>query len=119
MASLPPSEDALREEVVRFCKLLHDKNYLAAMDGNVSVRLGKNRVLVTPSGVCKAFMRPEELVVVDEDGRRISGTLPPTGELSMHLVALAVRPDAQAVVHAQPPHSIAVSIKKRIVLSGV
>ncbi len=109
--SFPPvPEVELRADVVRFCRLLHRKGYLAAGDGNVSVRLAPGRLLVTPSGTAKAFLSPEELVVVDEQGRLLEGTRKPSSELAMHLEVLRRRPDVQAVVHAHPPSCIALSL---------
>ncbi|MGA9523378.1 MAG: class II aldolase/adducin family protein [Myxococcaceae bacterium] len=104
------SELRMREEVVRFCRLLHERNYLAANDGNVSVRLDAERLLVTPTGVYKAFIEPEDLVVVDLEGRQLSGKQAPTGELPMHLCALRNRPEIQAAVHSHPPTAIAMSL---------
>ena len=113
------NEALLREEVIRFCRLLHAKGWLAAADGNLSVRLAPDRVLVTPSAVPKAFLTPEDLVVVDGQGRLLEGSRPPTTELPMHLEALRVRPDVRAVVHAHPPTCIALSLVKDAVLDGV
>lgn len=106
-------EQALREDIVRYCKLLHQRGYLAANDGNVSVRLDANRLLVTPSGVHKGFLEPGDLVVVDLEGKKLSGAGAPTGELSLHLRALAKRTDASAVVHSHPPLAIAMSLTKK------
>lgn len=106
-------ERALREDIVRFCKLLHARGYLAANDGNVSVRLGADQLVVTPSGVHKGFLEPDDLVVVDLSGRQLGGKGKPTGELALHLRAYAKRPDAKAVVHAHPPVAIAMSLTKK------
>lgn len=106
-------EHALREDIVRHCRLLHQRGYLAANDGNVSVRLDAKRLLVTPSGVHKGFLEPDDLVVVDLQGNKLSGKGQPTGELSLHLRALAQRPDMSAVVHAHPPVAIAMSLTKK------
>lgn len=106
-------EQALREDIVRYCQLLHQRGYLAANDGNVSARLDAQRVLVTPSGVHKGFLAPEDLVVVDLEGRKLSGKGEPTGELSLHLRALARRSEAMAVVHAHPPIAIAMSLTRK------
>lgn len=103
-------EDVLREDIVRACRLLHQRGYLAANDGNVSARLGDDRLLVTPSGVHKGFLEPADLVIVDLQGRKLKGRGTPTGELALHLRALAARPDANAVVHAHPPVAIAMSM---------
>lgn len=110
------TEQAWRKEIVRVCRLLHEKGYVAATDGNVSVRLSKNRVLSTPSGFSKGFLAPEQLVVTDLEGRKIpsrepaSRDLKPTSELLMHLEAYRQRPDIGAVIHAHPPICVALSI---------
>ncbi len=120
IASRPrPLEDELRQDVVRFCQLLHQKGFLAANDGNVSVRLGGGRILVTPTGTAKAFLAPDELVVVDEKGQKIGGLGEPTGELPMHLEVLHRRPDVEAVVHAHPPMCIALSLVRSPRLNDV
>jgi len=110
------TEQAWRKEIVRVCRLLHEKGYVAATDGNVSVRLGKNRILSTPSGFSKGFLAPEQLIVTDLAGKRVpsyepaSRALKPTSELPMHLEAYRQRPDIGAVVHAHPPICVALSI---------
>ena len=114
-----PSEAELRGDIVRFCKLLHEKGFLAANDGNVSARLEDGRILVTPTGVAKAFLDPDELAIVDEGGEWLEGRLPPTGELPMHLEILKRRPDIGVVVHAHPPTCIALSLTRNPRLNGV
>jgi len=110
------TEQVWREEIVRVCGLLHEKGYVAATDGNVSVRLGKNRILSTPSGLSKGFLAPEQLVVTDLEGKKIPSYEParrdlkPTSELLMHLEAYRQRPDIGAVIHAHPPICVALSI---------
>jgi L-fuculose-phosphate aldolase len=110
------AEHHLRQEIVRVGKLLYDRVLVVATDGNVSARLDAHRVLATPSGLCKGFMQPEQLIVVDLDGNRVGSsnpanrTLKPTSEMAMHLEAYRRRPDAGAVVHAHPPISVALSI---------
>ncbi len=100
-------EGELREQICEIGRLLHRKEYVAATDGNISVRLPGNRVLATPSGAGKGFMKPDELVVVDLRGKQLSGTLRPTTELGMHLLFYRLRPDVNAVVHAHPPTATA------------
>ncbi len=115
----PTADRQAREEILRTCRMLHDKGYLAANDGNVSVRLCKRRVLVTPTGVAKAFLEPDDLIVVDMEGQQLSGAGTPSGELAMHLHALSVRPDAKAVVHAHPPICIALTLHRHLRLNDV
>lgn len=75
---------------------------MPGQDGNLSVRLGPDRVLVTPSGMIKALVRPTDMVEVDARGRVRRGRRKPTSELDLHLRILRVRPDVGAVVHAHP-----------------
>ncbi len=112
------AEGAARDDILRFCGLLHDKGFLAANDGNVSVRLCPRHLLITPTGVPKAFLRPSDMALVDFEGRSITGPKP-SGEISMHLAALAARPECNAVVHAHPPSCIAMSLHKHLKVNGI
>ena len=92
------------------------KDYVAATDGNVSVRLSDDRFLVTPSGFSKGFIAPDQLLVIDWDmtpvGPRYGSTrdLRPSSEMRLHLEAYRQRPDIVSVVHAHPPTAVALSI---------
>ena len=92
-----------REEIVRYGRMLHSRGYVAAMDGNLSVRLDQRRILVTPTCVSKGAMRPSDLVIVAKDGKRIAGRRNVTSEIAMHLLIYEMRPDIHAIVHAHPP----------------
>jgi L-fuculose-phosphate aldolase len=83
--------------------MLHERCFVAAMDGNLSVRLKDDRILVTPTCVSKGAMRASDMVVVDGEGRHISGRRHVTSEIGMHLLIYRQRPDVQAIVHAHPP----------------
>ncbi|HXH07651.1 MAG TPA: class II aldolase/adducin family protein [Vicinamibacterales bacterium] len=96
-------EAALREAMVEVGRRLHRRGYIAAGDGNLSVRLDGGRLLATPKGVSKGFMTPDMMVVTDLEGRRLEGTREPSSELLMHLAVYRLRPDVRAVVHAHPP----------------
>ncbi|MGB7911335.1 MAG: class II aldolase/adducin family protein [Desulfobaccales bacterium] len=99
----------LKQDIVRVCQMLHRKNYLAATDGNVSVRLG-DQVLLTPSGVNKGMMAEDQVITVDLEGRLLAGTGRPTSELRMHLLVYELRPEAGAVVHAHLPYATACTL---------
>lgn len=98
-----PTERKYREEIVHYGRALHERCFVAAMDGNLSVRLKGDRLLVTPTGVSKGAMRPGDMVIVDHDGQRISGRRNVTSEIGMHLLIYRMRPDVDAIVHAHPP----------------
>ncbi len=78
---------------------------MASNDGNISVRIAEDRVLMTPTAVSKGFMTPDMMVITDMDGTLVSGApgRKPSSEIKMHLVAYRQRPDVKAVVHAHPP----------------
>lgn len=92
----------LRQELTRYGKMLHSMGFVAATDGNLSVRLDEERVLVTPTCFSKGMMSPEDMVVVDLHGKKLSGTYNPSSEIAMHLTIYRMRPDVGAVVHAHP-----------------
>ena len=76
---------------------------MAATDGNLSVRLDDGNVLCTPTLMSKGMMEPDDLVIVDEHGRKVSGRREVSSEIAMHLFIYRIRPDVNAVVHAHPP----------------
>ncbi len=100
-------DDALRHDIVEVGRRLWVRGFVASNDGNISVRLDAERLLVTPASVSKGFMAPDMMVVTDLDGRLIAGApgRVPSSEILMHLVAYRKRPDVRAVVHAHPPLS--------------
>lgn len=102
-----------REAVCRVGRLLYDRGYVAANDGNISVKVAENRLLITPSGVSKGRMTPEMLLVTDMDGTVIEGDRHPSSEGKMHLEVYRGRPDVNAVVHAHPPVSTAFAVCRR------
>ncbi len=99
------------QQIVEVCELMHRRGYIAARDGNVSVRIGERRILVTPSGARKGFMKPEDMVLCDLDGAPVKGERGrPSSETMMHTLIYAHRPEVNAVVHAHPPCAIAHTI---------
>jgi L-fuculose-phosphate aldolase len=102
-------QQQLKEDIVRVCRMLHRKNYLAATDGNVSVRL-EDRVLTTPSGINKGLMEAYQVITVDLEGRVVAGEGTPTSEIRMHLLAYELRPEVTAVVHAHLPYATACTL---------
>lgn len=109
-------EGAMRQEMVRIGQMMYERGLLCGFEGNLSVRLSDNRILITPSGLHKGLLRPEQLLIVDINGQVISYPtearrgLKPTSELPMHLEAYRQRPDITAAVHAHPPITVALSI---------
>jgi L-fuculose-phosphate aldolase len=97
-----PAENRLRQEMAALSRRVWERGWVANHDGNLSVRLRQGRLLCTPTGVSKADVTAESLLVVDESGRVLQGSLRPFSELNLHIAALQARPDALAVLHAHP-----------------
>jgi len=97
------TERELREDIVQIGRLVFQKGWVAANDGNITIRLDAGRILATPTGVCKGMMHPDDLIIVDMQGNKISGRAERTSEIAMHLKIYELRPDIKAVVHAHPP----------------
>lgn len=99
--------------IVEFGKLMYQKGWVAANDGNISVRLDDGRLLCTPTGISKGMMRPEDMIVCDLEGRQLEGHRACTSEILMHLTIYKLRPDVSAVVHAHPPISTGFAVAGR------
>jgi L-fuculose-phosphate aldolase len=95
--------EALRADIVEVGRRMYARGYTASNDGNISVRVGEDRLLMTPKSVCKGFMTPDMMCVTDLAGRKIQGDRDPSSEMLMHLEVYRQRPDVKAVVHAHPP----------------
>lgn len=106
MTSLKAKRTA--REIVEICIRLHGRNMLAGADGNISYRLSDDEILITPSGIAKAFMNEEQMAMINIKNEIISGK--PSSERLMHLEIFRSCPQAVAIVHAHPPTAIAWSI---------
>jgi L-fuculose-phosphate aldolase len=97
--------DQVRHDIVDIGRRLWQRGFVASNDGNISVRLGPDRLMMTPANVSKGFMTPEMMVITDLDGTVVEAASgrKPSSEATMHLVAYRQRPDIGAVVHAHPP----------------
>jgi L-fuculose-phosphate aldolase len=113
------AEHKVHEQVLRVGRLLFDRGWIAASDGNISVRLPDGSILATPAGTCKGMLEPADLVVCDPNGRQIAGERPPTTELQMHLTIYRLREDVRAVVHAHPPVATGFAVACRELNLGI
>ena len=105
--------------IVRVCGLLYARGLIAGAEGNVSVRLGPNRILATPAGRSKGDLGVDDLVEVDAMGRVTAGAGRPSTELAMHLRIYARRSDVGAVVHAHPPTATGFAVAGEDFMTGV
>lgn len=95
----------IREQMCDVCHKMWQLGWVAANDGNVSVKLDDGTFLATPTGISKSFITPEKLVHIDENGEVLDGPegAKPSSEIKMHLRCYKEREDVGAVVHAHPP----------------
>ena len=95
----------LREHICDICHKMWQLGWVAANDGNVSVKLPDGTFLATPTGMSKSFITPEKLVHIDQDGQVLDAPagLKPSSEIKMHLRCYKEREDVGAVLHAHPP----------------
>ncbi|MGC9455517.1 MAG: class II aldolase/adducin family protein [Phycisphaerae bacterium] len=100
----------LKQEICEVGRRIYERGFVAANDGNISVRLEDGRYLCTPTGVSKGFMKPEDIATVDDEGNQIAGSLPRTSEVLLHLQIYHEQPEVNAVCHAHPPHATAFAV---------
>jgi L-fuculose-phosphate aldolase len=102
-----------RREIVEVCRRLYDRGLIAGPDGNVSVRIKEDRILVTPAGLSKVDVRASDLVELQlehEHEKSSKGKGQESSEVEVHFAAYAIRPDIRAVVHAHPPVATGFSV---------
>jgi L-fuculose-phosphate aldolase len=96
---------ALSKEIIEAGRRAYEKGFIASNDGNISARISKDKILITPSGISKGFMKPADLILLDIKGRKIKGRKNPSSESYMHLQIYKDRPDINSVCHFHPPYA--------------
>jgi L-fuculose-phosphate aldolase len=100
----------LRQAICRIGQLCYQRSYIVGADGNLSARLSDGTFLITPAGAMKGFLEPHHLAHIDLDGRTVDDGPKASSEVGIHLVAYHERPDMRAMVHAHPPHAVAMTL---------
>ena len=98
---------ALRAEIINVGRKLWERRYVDGNGGNISVRLGANYVLCTPTMMSKRDLAPDDICLSDLDGNILAGDRPRTSELFLHLEIYKANSRARAVVHCHPPYATA------------
>lgn len=104
------SEFKLKEQMCDIGRRIWQKGFCAGNEGNHSYRIGENRILCTPTGISKGNLLPEDLCVVDMEGKQVGGKRKRTSEILLHLAIYKARPDVKAVIHSHPPHATAFAV---------
>ena len=110
--SATTSESNLRLAIIACGEICYSRHLLMSNDGNISVRLDGERVLITPAGLCKGRMDSDDLLIVDLMGKVIASTKNrgPSSETPMHLEVYKQRPDLRAVIHCHPIFATALTV---------
>ena len=100
----------IKKEICEIGRRIYNDGFVAANDGNISVKVNDNEFYCTPTGVSKGFMTPDMIIRIDGTGKKLEGKLNPSSEIKMHLRVYRERPDVNAVVHAHPPIATAFTV---------
>lgn len=101
----------MKQNIIKFGKLIYEKGYNAGKDGNISVRIDAEHILITASGALLGFLSEDDLIVVDNNGNPVEdGTKKPSSEITMHTGIYRERPDINAIIHAHAPYCISLSM---------
>ena len=100
----------IKKEICEVGHKLWTKGFVAANDGNISVKVNDHEYYCTPTGVSKGDLTPDMIIKVDENGKKLEGKLNPSSEIKMHMRVYRERPDVTAVVHAHPPVATAFTV---------
>ncbi len=99
-----------KRTIVEIGKSLYLRGMLAGTDGNISARVSDGRIVITPSGLPKGRLSPDDLTVVDADGRHLYGRYQASSEMAMHIFVYQKRPEVNACVHTHAPYSTSFAV---------
>lgn len=99
-----------KRDIIEAGRRVYAQGYVASNDGNISCRIDADRILTTPTGMSKGYLELSDLVIVDFEGKKVSGSRNPSSEIGMHIFLYRERPDINAVVHAHPPTATGFSV---------
>ena len=105
-----PEIQSLKERICGIGERIWNKGYVDGNGGNITVRVGDNLVLCTPTLISKGFMTPDDICMVDLDGNQVAGTRPRTSEVNTHLAIMKNEPNAKSCVHAHPIYATAFAV---------
>lgn len=97
----------VKQEICAIGDRLYKRGYAAGNDGNISYRISDNEVVCTPTMISKGFMTPDDLCIVDMNGKQLSGKRKATSEIRLHLAVMKERSEVKSVVHCHPPYATA------------
>ena len=106
------SPHKIKQEICEIGQRIYNKGFAAANDGNITYRLSDNEVLCTPTMHSKGFLKPEDICLIDMDGKQLAGIKKRSSEALLHLQIYREREDVRSIVHCHPPHATAFAIAR-------
>ncbi|MFK8112626.1 MAG: class II aldolase/adducin family protein [Rubripirellula sp.] len=102
----------IKQDMCEIGRRIYARQYAAANDGNITVRVSENEVLCTPTLQCKGFLKPDDIALIDMNGKQLAGRKKRSSEALLHLEIYRQREDIKSVVHCHPPHATAFAIAR-------
>jgi len=102
----------VKKDICEIGDRIYKRSFAAANDGNITVRVGENQVLCTPTMHCKGFLKPDDIATIDMEGNQTAGRKKRSSEALLHLEIYKARPDVKSVVHCHPPHATAFAVAR-------
>lgn len=102
----------LKQDICDIGRRIYSRQFAAANDGNITVRVSENEFLCTPTLHCKGFLKPDDIALIDITGKQLAGRKKRSSEALLHLEIYKQRDDVKSVVHCHPPHATAFAIAR-------
>jgi L-fuculose-phosphate aldolase len=102
----------IKQDMCEIGRRIYARQFAAANDGNITVRISDNEVLCTPTLQCKGFLKPDDIALIDMQGKQLAGRKKRSSEALLHLEIYRQREDVKSVVHCHPPHATAFAIAR-------
>lgn len=104
---------SLLKEMVDIGRRLYERQLIVATEGNFSQKIDDWRIIATPAGMSKSELTADDFVVINQNGKKLSGKHEVTSEIALHLAVYRQRPDVKAVIHAHPPNCLALMLANK------
>jgi L-fuculose-phosphate aldolase len=102
----------LKQDICEIGQRIYNRGFAAANDGNITIRVSETEVLCSPTMISKGFMKPEDICLIDMEGKQLAGHRKRSSEALLHLAIMKARPEVKSVVHCHPPHATAFAIAR-------
>jgi len=110
---------SIREDIVRYSRLMYNEHLVSATSGNISVRLPDrpNAFAITPSSESYLSMEADRIVIMTVDGELLQcpGDGKPSSEWRLHAELYKAKPEVKAIVHTHSPYATSFSVLRETI----